>query len=181
MPLALLALVAAKPSLDGHWENHPAHFWLVLLAALAALALAYSLTVAARRRSDARLFLVSCAFITTSGFLGLHALATPGVLLGKNAGFEAATPFGLLLGGIFVALSAVEFDAKRSAAIVRRGNLILGGLLAVMAAWAILSLAELPPLDDPILGRAARRLADRDRHRRRRALRLRGDRVRTSL
>ena len=114
--------------------------------------LAYSLTVAARRRSDARLFLVSCAFITTSGFLGLHALATPGVLLGKNAGFEAATPFGLLLGGIFVALSALEFDARHSAAIVRRGNLILGGLLAVMGVWAVLSLAELPPLDEPLTG-----------------------------
>ena len=152
MPLGVLALVIAAPSLDKHWENHPAHFWLVLLAALAALALAYSLTVAARRRRDARLFLVSCAFITTSGFLGLHALATPGVLLGKNAGFEAGD----------AGRPAARRDLRRAlgarvrrAALRgdrRRGNLILGGLLAVMGVWAVVSLAELPPLDEPLSG-----------------------------
>src|SRR3712207_8701335 len=53
---------------------------------------------AARQRGDARLFLVSLAFLAAAGFLGLHALATPGVLLdGRNAGFVVATPVGLLL------------------------------------------------------------------------------------
>jgi adenylate cyclase len=150
VPLGVLALVISTPRLDERWENHPAHFWLVLTAAAAALALASSLTVAARRRRDARLFLVSLAFVSTSGFLGLHALATPGVLLGKNAGFELATPVGLLLGGAFVALSGLELDASRSAAVVRRGNLILAGLLAIMGVWAFVSLAELPPLDEPV-------------------------------
>ena len=54
-------------------------------------------STAGRRRRDARLFLVSLACLASAGFLGLHALATPGVLLGKNAGFELATPVGLVL------------------------------------------------------------------------------------
>ena len=53
----------------------------------------------ARRRRDARLFLISLAFMASFGFLALHALATPDVLLGKNAGFELATPVGLVVAG----------------------------------------------------------------------------------
>src|SRR5918994_2938094 len=96
-PLLLLVLLLARPAIDGAWENHPAHFWLVLGAALVATALGFSVSTAARRRRDARLFLISLAFIVRAAFLGLHALATPGVLLGPNAGFELATPVGLLL------------------------------------------------------------------------------------
>jgi len=38
-PLLLLALLLARPAVDGTWENHPAHFWLVLGAAAIATAL----------------------------------------------------------------------------------------------------------------------------------------------
>lgn len=63
-PLALLAILLARPAIDERWENNPAHFWLVLTAAATATALGYALSVAARRRRDARLFLISraCAF-----------------------------------------------------------------------------------------------------------------------
>jgi adenylate cyclase len=80
----LLALLLLHPGIDEAWENHPAHFWLVFGAASLSVGLGYAVGVAARRRRDARLFLVSLAFISAAGFLGLHALATPGVLLGKN-------------------------------------------------------------------------------------------------
>lgn len=91
----MLVLLLPHPGFDESWENHPAHFWLVLTAASLSVGLGYAVGAAARRRRDARLFLVSLAFISAAAFLGLHALATPGVLLGKNAGFELATPFGL--------------------------------------------------------------------------------------
>ena len=74
---AVFAAVLARPALDGAWENHAAHFWLVLVAAALNVALGYSVAMAARRRRDARLYLVSLAFVTAAGFLGLHALATP--------------------------------------------------------------------------------------------------------
>jgi ABC-type dipeptide/oligopeptide/nickel transport system permease component len=97
----VLALVLAHPAVDEAWENHPAHFWLVLVAAAINVALGYAVGAAARRRRDARLLLVSLAFVSAAGFLGLHALATPGVLIGKNAGFELATPVGLAFAGLF--------------------------------------------------------------------------------
>src|SRR6201989_1194485 len=81
VPMAGFWLLLAAPSLDGHWEQHPAHFWLVLGAAAINASLALATGDAARQRGDARLFLVSLAFLSAAGFLGLHALATPGVLL----------------------------------------------------------------------------------------------------
>ena len=75
------------------WEHHPSHVLLVLAVALINVALALVASEAAHRRADARLFLVSLALITSSGFLALHALATPGVLLDHpNSGFVIATP-----------------------------------------------------------------------------------------
>jgi class 3 adenylate cyclase len=154
-PLALFALMLARPAVDERWENQPAHFWLVLAAAAIATALGYAISAAARRRRDARLFLISLALIASAGFLGLHALATPGVLLGKNAGFELATPVGLLLAGVFAAASATELGPARAALVVRIAPLLLGLVFGVMALWAIVSLAELRPLKSPL---AAERL-----------------------
>jgi len=81
LPLLGLVLLLAVPSVDVMWEHHPSHFLLVLAVALINVALALVASDAAHRRADARLFLVSLALITSSGFLALHALATPGVLL----------------------------------------------------------------------------------------------------
>lgn len=150
VPIGVLALVRARPAFDAEWENHPAHFWLVLAAAAIATALGYSVTLAARRRRDARLFLIALAFTAGAGFLGLHALATPGVLLGPNAGFELATPVGLLLGGILAALSSLELSPTASRALMGRATAMLAGLAAIMIAWGIVSLAEAGPLNDPL-------------------------------
>ena len=149
-PLALLVVLLARPAIDGAWENHPAHFWLVLGAALVATAIGFSVSTAARRRRDARLVLISLAFIVSAAFLGLHALATPGVLLGPNAGFELATPVGLLLAGLFAAAASLELRADQADRVLGRAQPALLGLGAIVLAWAAVSLAELPPLDDPL-------------------------------
>ena len=154
-PLLLLVVLLARPKIDESWENHPAHFWLVLGAAIAATAVGFSVTTAARRRRDARLVLISLAFVVSAAFLGLHALATPGVLLGSNAGFELATPFGLLFAAIFAAAASLELRPAQAAAVLRWTPGLLVVVAAVSAAWAVVSLAELPPLDDPL---AAERL-----------------------
>jgi adenylate cyclase len=141
----LLVLVLAHPAVDESWENHPAHFWLVLTAAALNVALGYAVGVAARRRRDARLLLVSLAFVSAAGFLGLHALATPGVLIGKNAGFELATPVGLVLAGAFAAASGLPLR-PRAERILRWAWLLVGGLSLLMVVWAVVSLAEVVPL-----------------------------------
>ena len=118
------------------------------MAALVSVVLGYLAGEAARRLDDARLFLVSLSFITSAGFLGLHALATPGVLLEKpNTGFVVATPVGLAIASGFAAASALDLSPAASAAVMRRQWLLRGAVFAVLAVWAVYSLAELPPLD----------------------------------
>jgi class 3 adenylate cyclase len=154
-PAVLLAVLLARPGADRSWESHPAHFWLVLSAAGSSVALGVAVNAAARRRRDARLFLISLGFVASAAFLGLHALATPGVLLGKNAGFELATPIGLALSSLFAAASAVELTHAAARRVLNAGRALLAALVAVIAGWAVVSLAELPPLDAPL---AAERL-----------------------
>jgi adenylate cyclase len=149
-PLGLLVLLLAAPDADRRWENQSAHFWLVLAAALLAVGLGYAVSTAARRRRDARLFLISLAFMASAGFLGLHALATPTVLLGKNAGFELATPVGLVVAGALAAASTLELPPPRAAAVMRRAWPLTAGLAALLLVWGVVSLAEWPPLDEPL-------------------------------
>jgi adenylate cyclase len=156
IPLAGFFVLLAQSGWDGHWENHKAHFWLVFGVALVNAALGFVMSEAARRRGDARVFLVGLVFLTTGGFLALHALATPGVLLdGKNTGFVVATPVGLFLGGCLAALSGLDFTSERSVALVRRERWIRLALLVLFAGWAAWSLASLPPLDAPLPPRDA--------------------------
>ena len=152
LPLAVLAFLLASPTADKHWESHAAHFWLVLGAALVSVILGYAVSAAAKRRHDARLFLISLAFMASAGFLGLHALATPGVLLGKNAGFELATPVGLVVAGLLIAVSALELGATASARVIDHAGTLLSVLVAVLVAWGAVSLLELWPLDGPLQG-----------------------------
>ena len=148
LPLVGLALLLREPELDVHWEHHPAHFWLVLITALISVVLGYLSGEAARKLGDARLFLVSLAFVTSAGFLALHALATPGVLLEKkNAGFIVATPVGLAIASIFAAASALELSPSASAAVMRRQWLLRGIVFGLLGAWGVYSLSNLPPLD----------------------------------
>jgi adenylate cyclase len=157
LPLAGYFLLIAQPDWDGHWENHRAHFWLVLAVAVVNAALGLVMSEVARRRGDARVFFVALAFLATGGFLALHALATPGVVLdGKNTGFEVATPVGLFLGSCFAALSSIDFGSERSLALVRNERIIRGALLILIVGWAVWSLNSFSPLDDPLPSSEAR-------------------------
>jgi class 3 adenylate cyclase len=141
VPLVGLALLLRQPRLDVHWEHHPAHFWLVLLTAALSAVLAYTTGAAAVRRGDARVLFVSLAFLSAAGFLGLHALATPKVLLDTpNAGFTLATPVGVALASVFAFLSSLTVSG------IVWGRRLRVGLLALMALWAAASVLRLPPL-----------------------------------
>jgi adenylate cyclase len=149
-PVVGLVVLLSAPSIDEHWDHQPSHFWLVLGAAAIAAVLGWSVGTSARRRADARLFLVSMSFLASASFLGLHALATPRVIVdGSTAGFVAAVPVGLAVAAGFASWSAITLDAARARWVVRHASTLRWALLAVVGVWALVSLAELPPLDDP--------------------------------
>jgi adenylate cyclase len=133
------------------WVNHPSHFWLMLGVAAVNVALGVVASEAATRRDDARTFFVSMALLTSAGFLGLHALATPGVPLDDmTAGFSLAARVGLLLAAGFAAISAVDPEVQLVRVLARHHRWVRAGLGLILAGWAIASLARVPLLDRPL-------------------------------
>jgi class 3 adenylate cyclase len=151
-----LYILLIHPQLDARWEQHPAHFWLVLAVAAGNFAIGALMSEAARRRTDARVFLIALALLTSAGFFALHALATPRVLLpSANTGFVIATPVGLLAAAVFAVGSSLDWPPRWAAALMRWHAVLRACLIGVLAAWAVVSIANLPPLDKPLPEQAA--------------------------
>lgn len=147
LPLAGLALLLLRPGLDLTWEHHPSHFWLVLGTAAVSVVLAFITNEAAGRHADARLILISLAFLLSAGFLGLHALATPGALLeDPNTGFVIATPVGLILASILSAASVSPLAGPRGRFVIRHRGALRAGAIGLLLAWGTASLLRLAPL-----------------------------------
>ena len=124
LPLAGLWLLLAVPAADLRWEHHPSHFWLVFLVAAVNVVLAVLVDRAARRHDDARLALIGLGFLAAALFFGLHAVATPGVLLGsRNGGFALATPVGLALAAVFTAARRAGLHSGPGGRRAARGGL----------------------------------------------------------
>jgi adenylate cyclase len=139
-----------REQLDPNWHNHRTHFIVFLTVGVGVFVLAYAAGGAANRRGDARVLLISLAFLATGGFLGLHALGTAGVLLTHDyAGFKVANPVGLALAALF-ALASAFVDRRPSFAplVVRHRVVLQRAVLGAMGAWVVWTVAELPPLHD---------------------------------
>ncbi len=146
-PLAGVWLLLVHPSADLTWHDTGAHFWLVLLVAAINVVLGVWMGEAARGHGDARLFLVALAFLASAGFLLLHALATPAVLISHpNAGFDLATPVGLALAAVIALASSLNLDRLGPAAVRRLRRLASTVVVGALLAWALVSLLDLPPL-----------------------------------
>jgi class 3 adenylate cyclase len=149
VPMAGLVLLMRRPDLDVHWQHQPSHFWLVLVTAALSAVLAHLTAAAAVRRGDARVLLVSVAFLLCASFLGLHALATPGVLLSTpNAGFVLATPVGIALGSVVALLSSTDVTGDRALRALTWGRRLRVGVVVLVGLWAVASLARIPPLHE---------------------------------
>src|SRR5215468_6165433 len=97
LPLVGLTSLLLRQRLDPHFENYRAHFVIFGTVGALAFVLGYAAGEAANRRGDARVLLLSLAFMATGGFMGLHAFGTPGVLFVQDhSGFQVAIPVGLL-------------------------------------------------------------------------------------
>jgi hypothetical protein len=102
---------------------------------------------AARHRGDARLFVVSLVFQVIAAFLGLHALATPGVVLDTpTPAFTAATPIGLLLGGVLALVSAADLSPAAATRLLRWRTALAVLPWLLVAFFTALALTSVPPL-----------------------------------
>jgi adenylate cyclase len=146
LPLVGLVSLLLRSRLDPHFENYRLHFVVFGIAGSLAFVLGYAAGEAANRRSDARVLLLSLAFMATGGFLGLHALGTPDILLSEERpGFQVAIPVGLMVSSVFAAGSAfVDLRPDVAPALIRRRALLQGLVLLAMGGWLALTLANVP-------------------------------------
>jgi adenylate cyclase len=151
LPLVGLVSLLLRDQLDLDWSNHAVHFSLFLTVGVGVFVLAYAAGEAANRRGDARVLLISLAFLATGGFLSLHAIGTTGILFEHEyAGFKVANPIGLVLAAVF-ALGSALVDLRPSFAplVVRHRAALRRAVLAALLVWFIWTIVELPPLDNP--------------------------------
>jgi class 3 adenylate cyclase len=151
LPLIGLVSLLLRAQLDPHLENYRLHFVLFGLVGVVAFVLGYAAGEAANRRGDARVLLLSLAFMATGGFMGLHALGTPGVLFeSDHAGFKIAITAGLLVAAGFAAVSAfVDLRPELAALAMRRRTWLRSGVLVAMILWFVWTVGKLPPLESP--------------------------------
>ncbi len=151
LPLVGLVSLLLREQLDPDWSNHGVHFTTFLAVGVGVFVLAYAAGDAANRRGDARVMLISLAFLATGGFLGLHALGTAGVLFEHQyAGFKIANPVGLVLAALFAFASGfVDIHPSFAPFVVRHRVALRRAVLAAMAVWFIWTVAEVPPLHEP--------------------------------
>jgi adenylate cyclase len=151
LPLVGLVSLLLRAQLDPGWSNRSLHFTLFLAVGGGVFALASAAGAAANRRGDARVFLISLAFLSTGGFLGLHALGTAGVLFTHEySGFKIANPVGLVLAALFAFASAFVDRRPSFAPLVMQHQVALRrAVLAALATWFVWTIAELPPLREP--------------------------------
>jgi adenylate cyclase len=151
LPLIGLVSLLLRRRLDPHFENYRAHFVVFGIVGGVALVLGYTAGEAAKRRGDARVLLLSVAFMAVGGFMALHALGTPGILFTReHAGFLVAIPVGLLVSAVFAAGSAfVDARPDLGPRLIQYRALQRGAVFVVMGAWLAWTIADLPPLRDP--------------------------------
>jgi adenylate cyclase len=148
LPLVGLVSLLLRSKLDPPWSSPRLHVVLFLAVGSGAFVLAYVAGQAADRRGDARVFLLSLGFLVTGGFLAVHAVGTPGVLLNTDLpGFKVAIPMGLLIAALFAGASAfVDVRPGVAPAVVRHRHGLRRSVLAAMAVWVIWTILQLPPL-----------------------------------
>jgi len=160
LPLVGLASLLLRSELDPHIENYQLHFVVFGLVGAVAFALGFAAGEAANRRGDARVLLLSLAFMATGGFLWLHAIGTPTILFSEeHAGFQVAIPVGLLVSAVFATASAfVDVRPGLAAGLMKRRTLLRTAVLAAMVVWFAWTVANVPPLAGPDSEAATNRL-----------------------
>jgi len=144
-PLAALAYLRASPALDRAIEAAVPHFYIVTFVSLIGFVLSAGMTVGSSRLREARAVFLNFAFLSISGIFLIHALTTPGVLIGPNPAVGRAARLSLFVGSIAFALSTFRWGERVSEWIAARWRVLAVALLvgwALMAAGALLRPAD---------------------------------------
>jgi putative nucleotidyltransferase with HDIG domain len=149
---ALLCALAAAPAvlvaLLGRTTIMPppgVHFGVGFAGAAIAAVAAAALSRAGRRAADGRTMLLGTAFSTMTALLAVHAMCTPGVLIGANGVIAFAGGLGIPVGTGLLALTALPaLRRTRNVKPLLALQLFLAVLVLALAAIAVAFPAWVP-------------------------------------
>jgi HD-GYP domain-containing protein (c-di-GMP phosphodiesterase class II) len=126
------------------------HLLVVGSAASLAAVAAISMSVCAARFSDGRAVLLGLAFSVMAVFLLVHALATPGEIIGPNGVVQVAGALNLPVGGLILAASGLPILRRHEQirSLIRIQVLIVI-CLAVAGALALVFATHIPVVPNP--------------------------------
>ncbi|HWK29265.1 MAG TPA: HD-GYP domain-containing protein [Solirubrobacter sp.] len=145
-PMVVVAAVGSRPFM----MPGPLHFALVGAIAGITCVASLALSVAGARARDGRSLLMGMAFSTMTALFALHALATPGVIVGPNGVIALAGGLSVPAGAAVLALTALPALRRPSdvrALIVTQCALFAG--LLVLGALALTFPQDLPTVPEP--------------------------------
>lgn len=153
---ALVPVVLLTATAGSHVMIAPtAHVVVVGAAGALAAAAAIGLSVLAARVNDGRTVLVGMAFSVMATMLVVHALATPGALIGDNGLMQLAGALNIPAGAMILAASAVPaLQRPRDARALIWIELALVAALLVAGALALADAAGIPDVPRPASGAA---------------------------
>ncbi|RBY79123.1 hypothetical protein DQ239_05510 [Blastococcus sp. TF02-09] len=149
LPLIGLVLLLQPQLTAVHWREPALHFVVFLLVGGLAASLSVVAGEAARLRGDARVFLLSLAFLSVSGFMALHAAGTRGVLTDRLLpAFTVAISVGLLVAAPFALATAyVDLRPWVGPAVMRSRAWLHAAVVTALLLWGAWSLGNWPPMD----------------------------------
>jgi HD-GYP domain-containing protein (c-di-GMP phosphodiesterase class II) len=142
LPLAVLALLLAVPSLDRTAMDRSFHFWIVSATTLAS-AIAFAVVMMLTRSlSETRLVFLGLAFLSIAGIFSVHGLGTPGHLHSEvHAELSVSSWLSVTAGSFFVAASVVALPAAAEDWLKHWGAVLVGGMALLMGVYIGLSFA----------------------------------------
>lgn len=139
-PLAVLVLLLTGVIPDPEFPGPVFHFYVATGTSIVVLLIAVVMRFAAGQLADPRALFLSLAFVSISIVFLLHAITTPGVLVGTNpwVGFSAGlTPF---VGTIFLVLSTRRWSPPVRARIVSRQRTITAVIVGTLLAFGVFAM-----------------------------------------
>ncbi len=126
------------------------HMIVVGVAGALAAAASIALSIIAARRNDGRTVWVGMAFSVMAELLVIHALATPGAIMGANGVVQLAGALNLPIVGTILAASALPVLRRpRRARLLLRIQLGTVAVLAVVGAVALVFARHIPVVPTP--------------------------------
>jgi len=130
------------------------HFWSVVLSSLIATAAGAALSYGGWRRQDARAVLVGTAFTVMAALLLVHGFASPGFIVEMNGVVSLTGAATLPVGGVILALSALQPARSRRAVkplLLLQLALMLGVVaLGLIALWVPALVPSVPEPGSPV-------------------------------